>query len=100
MAFFVVTFTHPNEDGWRKHVMPHVEYLQTLLTDGSLKASGPFVGSPDRSAMLIFSVPDRATLDRLIAADPFAIEGLIEDMTVTEWDPIFGAFQGESSRRP
>lgn len=40
--------------------------------------------------MLIIEAPDRSALDTIIASDPFAIAGLIEDMTVTEWEPIFG----------
>lgn len=46
MTTYVVTYSHPDEEGWLAHVGPHVE---------------------------------------------FAIEGLIEDMTVTEWGPMFGA---------
>ncbi|MGA7808573.1 hypothetical protein [Bradyrhizobium sp.] len=34
-----------------------------------------------------------------MAADPFAVAGLIESLTITEWDPLFGAFAAESSGR-
>ena len=95
--FFVVTMTHPDGEGWDRHVAPHVEYLQTLVADGKLRASGRAIGLELRAGLLIFTVADRAELDRLIAADPFALEGLIEELTVTEWDPLFGAFAGESS---
>ena len=84
--------------------MPHVGWLQDRLKDGSLLASGPFSGAPRKSALLIkcalliMTAPDREALDALIASDPFAVEGLIENMTVTVWDPIFGAFNGRSSR--
>ncbi|BCW87354.1 hypothetical protein sos41_04830 [Alphaproteobacteria bacterium SO-S41] len=43
------------------------------------------------------AAPDRPALETLIARDPFAIHGLIADMTITEWDPIFGVFNTESS---
>jgi len=98
MPLFVVTYTHPDEAGWRLHVTPHVEYLNGLVERGVLRASGPFKDTPHRSAMLLFAAPDRDALMALIAEDPFAIEGLIEDMTVTEWDPIFGALIADSSR--
>ena len=97
VKFFVVTMTHPDGDGWGLHVMPHVEYLQGLVAQGKLRASGPATGLPLRAGLLIFTVEDRAELDALIAADPFAIENLIEELTVIEWDPLFGAFAGESS---
>ena len=77
--------------------MPHVEYLRGLVARGKLRASGPATGLPLRAGLLIFTVEDRAELDALIAADPFAIEGLIEELTVIAWDPLFGAFASESS---
>ena len=97
MKFFVVTMTHPIGDGWGLHVMPHVEYLQGLIAQGKLRASGPATGLPLRAGLLIFKVEDRAELDALIAADPFAIESLIDELTIVEWDPMFGAFAAESS---
>lgn len=95
--FFVVTMTHPDGDGWARHVMPHVDYLKALVARGKLRASGPAKGLGLRAGLLIFTVADRAELDALIADDPFAREGLIEALTVIEWDPLFGAFAGESS---
>ena len=61
------------------------------------RASGPVVGGELRAGLLLFTVETRAELDALIAADPFAIEGLIEALTVTEWNPLFGAFAGEAA---
>ena len=88
--------THPDGPGWGEHVMPHVEYLNGLIEAGKLRASGPVVGSELRAGLLLFTVETRAELDALIAADPFAIQGLIEALTVTEWNPLFGAFAGEA----
>ena len=98
MPLYVVTYEHPDETNWARHLMPHILWLQARLKDGSLLASGPFEDTPDKTAMLILSAPDRAALEALVATDPFAIEGLIENMSVHEWDPIFGAFNGRSSR--
>jgi len=97
VKFFVVTMSHPDGPGWGEHVMPHVEYLNGLISAGKLRASGPVVGSTLRAGLLIFTVADRAELDALIAADPFAIEGLIEELTVTEWNPLFGAFAADAA---
>lgn len=97
MPLFVVTYTHPNEEGWREHLVPHIGWLQDQLKAGTLKASGPFNGVPTRSAMLIMAAESREALLSLIATDPFAEHGLIEDMTITEWDPIFGAFNADST---
>ena len=97
MQTFVVTYEHPNEDGWKEHLMPHITWLQAQLREGALIASGPFSDRTVRPAMLIMSAPSREALDRLIATDPFAEQGLIANMTVKEWDPIFGAFNSRSS---
>lgn len=97
MPLFVVTYEHPNEAGWKEHMMPHILWLQAQLKAGSLIASGPFSDRTVRPAMLILSAPDRPTLDALIATDPFAEQGLIDNMTVNEWDPIFGVFNAQSS---
>jgi len=40
--------------------------------------------------MLVIDVVDRDAMDRLISTDPFAVEGLITDMTVTACEPMFG----------
>ena len=51
----------------------HREYL---LSQSTLLGSGPFVdGAP--GALLVFGTADRAELDAILAADPFAVEGLI-----------------------
>ncbi len=97
MRFFTVTMSHPDGDGWNHHLAAHVGYLKDLIAAGSLRASGPLKGTALRSGFLIFTAPDRATIEALVAADPFAIEGLIESLSITEWDPLFGAFTAESS---
>ena len=97
MPVYVVTYEHPNERGWKEYLMPHIAWLQHQLKAGALLASGPFSDRTVRPAMLIISAPDRSALDRLIATDPFAEHGLIDNMTVNEWDPIFGQFNDRSS---
>jgi uncharacterized protein len=96
--FFVVTMSHPDGPAWGAHVIEHVNYLSELIDQGKLRASGPAVGTTLRTGVLLFTVADRAELDALIAGDPFAREGLVEELTVIQWDPLFGAFAAESSR--
>ena len=98
MAFFLVTMTHPDSDGWGRHVVAHVEYLLGLIKQGKIRASGPLSGLNKRAGFIIMTVDSREEAQRLVAADPFAIEGLIDDLTIVEWDPMFGAFSTESSR--
>ena len=97
MPLYLVTYEHPDEARWQIHLMPHVDWLKQRLADGALIASGPFPGGHVKSAMLIMAAPDQAALEAIIATDPFAVEGLIANMTIREWDPIFGAFNARSS---
>ena len=96
LAFFLVTMTHPDGEGWGRHVGPHVAYLQNLIAAGKIRASGPVQGLGKRAGFIVMTVTDRAEAQALVDADPFAIEGLIDDLTILEWNPMFGAFAGEA----
>jgi uncharacterized protein YciI len=98
MPFFVVTMTHPDGDGWNLYAKPHVEYLLKLVEKKLLKASGPLKGLPLRAGFLIIIAEDRAEVETIVAEDPFAKQDLIVELTILEWDPLFGAFEKESSR--
>lgn len=50
-----------------------------------------------RAGFLIAKPDDEETVRDWIAGDPHAVHGLAAEMTVTAWDPIFGAFAEESS---
>jgi uncharacterized protein YciI len=78
-------------------VLPHVDYHKGLIEQGTLRASGPVVGSNLRAGLLLFTVENRAELGALIAADPLAIEGLIKELAATEWKALFGTFAGEAA---
>ena len=92
--------TQPDGEGWGRHVGAHVGYLRGLIEAGKIRASGPVTGLGKRAGFIIMTVEDIEEAERLVADDPFKIEGLIEDLTILKWDPMFGAFSGESSRAP
>ena len=98
MAFFLVTMTHPDGDGWGRHVVPHVNYLNDLINAGKIRASGPVMGLGKRAGFIIMTVEDIEEAKRLVAEDPFTTEGLIDELTILQWDPMFGEFSKESSR--
>jgi len=99
MAIFIVKMAHPEGDAWNTHLKQHVDYLLKLLKEEKLKASSPLKGTKLRSGFLIMSAADRAEVETIVANDPFAIEGLVEELVITEWDPVFGAFHDFSSRQ-
>ena len=91
MQYYVVTFTHTRIFGWLVYLYAHIRYLKKLIRQGKLQISGPGVGTPVRSAQLVFNVTDREELDRLVAADPYSVHDLVASSTVNLWDVKYGS---------
>lgn len=91
MQYHVVTFTHTKIIGWAIYLYAHIKYLKKLLKEDKLQISGPGVGTPVRSAQLVFKVTDRDELDRLIAGDPYYVHGLVASLTVNLWNVDYGS---------
>ena len=93
MKYFVVTHTYPNATSWKKHLPAHIAYLEKLLKEDKMLASGPFVNTPVKSAMFILKVANKEEALAIIAKDPYSIQNLIGQSTVSEWNPMFGQYQ-------
>jgi uncharacterized protein YciI len=65
----------------------HRAYLRELKERRALVASGPLV--PRTGGALLLRVSDEEELARLLAGDPFAVEGLVEH-TTHRWAPNIG----------
>lgn len=98
MSMFLVIYEHKNDEAWQEGLAPHIHWLLEKLKQGSLKASGPLVGSGVKSAALIITADNQASAHALLADDPYMLNGAVTGLTITQWDPIFGAFNAESSR--
>jgi uncharacterized protein YciI len=88
MPTYAVRYTYDRtKDDTRDAVRPaHRAYLSSL---GELLGSGPLVdGAP--GALLVLRTPDRASLDTILAADPFALDDVISETDVREWDLVLG----------
>ncbi|TCD05928.1 hypothetical protein EZ449_15845 [Pedobacter frigidisoli] len=93
MKYFIATYTHPNEEGWKDYLTAHIKYLEQLVEDEKLVASGPLLNTPVKSAMLIIKVENVEEAQYIVAQDPFTIQGLVGESTLLEWDPFFGKYQ-------
>lgn len=91
MPFFLVTMTHPDGEGWGVHVAAHVAFLQLLIDAGQIRVSGPVQGLGKRAGVIIMTVHSADEARRLIEQDPFFTEGLIDDLQIVEWTPMFGS---------
>ncbi len=100
MKLFIATYTHPDEEGWALHLGAHIDYLQKIAASGALRLSGPFVGTPEKAAMLILSAVNEQAVRALLAEDPYMIEGLVANLTIMSGCPCSAHFQWKRSARP
>ncbi|NKY37898.1 hypothetical protein HGA13_33260 [Nocardia speluncae] len=94
MPIFAVHYTYSDATAAErdKQRPRHRAWLADHLADETLLSSGPY---PDGSgALLLFRAVDSQALGRLLTADPFAQESLIDEVRATEWQPVLGAFAG------
>ncbi|WP_054814192.1 YciI family protein [Nocardia arizonensis] len=92
MPIFAVHYTYSDATVAARdtHRPDHRAWLNARIDAGLLLSSGPY---PDGSgALLIFRDEDETSLEKLLTNDPFAREGLIEEVRVVEWLPVMGVF--------
>ncbi|WP_434159145.1 hypothetical protein C5142_05130 [Rhodococcus sp. BGS-1C] len=92
MALFAVAYTYSPAmtDGRDTHRATHRAWLGELLERGVLVSSGPYTDGS--GALILVEGTDVASVRELFAQDPFAVENLIEESSITEWKPVMGAF--------
>jgi len=91
MAIYAVQYTYTPDVDHVNAIRPiHREWLQTLLEQGVLLASGPMVDYP--AALLIFRADSHEAMNHVLDQDPFDIAGAIVEREVREWNPVFGPF--------
>jgi uncharacterized protein YciI len=90
MSIFAVRYTYDQRTDLQDEVRPaHRDYLRGLAEAGQVLGSGPWTEG-DAGALLIFRADDRAALDALLAADPFAVAGVVAATEVRGWNPVIG----------
>ncbi|GAA3728968.1 YciI family protein [Streptomyces tremellae] len=97
MAVFIVRLQHPDEEGWKRWVKPHVEWIEQQVASGVVVASGPSVGTSVRQGWLVMAANSQSELRSVLETDPFWRHGIVEGLLIVEWDPVFGRLDGFSS---
>ncbi|MET7804141.1 YciI family protein [Micromonospora chersina] len=64
----------------------HRALLTELHGKGVVRVAGPL--ADDSGAVLVFDVPDRPELDRLLAADPYFTTPGVAVTRIREWAPF------------
>ncbi|MDM7856335.1 YciI family protein [Cellulomonas alba] len=92
MTTYAVRYTYDARSDVRDAVRPeHRAYLGGLLERGALHMSGPFSDEGEPGALLIFEAAGAEELAELLAADPFAREGLVARIDVRAWTVAIGS---------
>jgi len=89
MAKFVALLTFGDAEKRLAARPRHRAYLEGLLAEGKLVASGPW--ADDTGAMIIYEAADEGEVRALLQADPFAEPGIVRDVQIKEWNRIFVA---------
>ena len=93
MSIFAVEYVYnPDHDDLRtEHRPAHRQWLEGLVEQGVVLASGPFTDGS--GALLLFSAEDEAALNGVVSQDPFALAGAISAVKTIGWNPVIGAFR-------
>ena len=67
----------------------HVGLAREYVARGELLLGGAFADPVD-GAVLFFSAPSRATVEKFVAADPYVTGGLVTDWQIREWTTVIG----------
>lgn len=91
MPLFAVTYRYdPAQTEDREANKPdHRKWLSEQVDAGSVRTVGPFVDGS--GALLLVEAGSDDDARALVNADPHCLRGLVAEITVREWMPVFGA---------
>ena len=98
MAIFAVVIEFPDPERVNEVRPKHREYLASLLGQGKLYATGPFVDNT--GALLVYDVADEAEARRLVAEDPYGQDGVVRVVSVKEWNVVMEGTAGKGAGQP
>jgi uncharacterized protein YciI len=96
MPVYALQYRYTDDVAARDEYRPdHRAYLGALAEHGMVLASGPFVDHQPDGALLVVQADSREVVDEIVAADPFRVQGVVADYTVTEWTPVIGRWAAD-----
>lgn len=87
MKFAAIAVYTPDASTIAKARPAHREYLTGLIQQGRLVISGPF--SDDSGAVLVYEAETSAQVEKLVADDPFARQGVFASWEIHPWNVVF-----------
>lgn len=91
MPLFAVTYRYEAAQTEEREANKpaHREWLSAQVQAGTIRSVGPFVDGS--GALLMVEATDLAAARALVADDPHRVRGMVSEITVREWVPVFGA---------
>lgn len=92
MLFALLCTDKPGHLALRLETRPaHVDYLNRLNAEGTLKMAGPFLDAEGKpcGSLVIVKAEDRAGAEAIAAADPYAVAGLFESVEIRPYAWVF-----------
>ncbi|MEO6867688.1 MAG: YciI family protein [Gaiellales bacterium] len=82
---FIREITMQADDERRLAVRPeHRAYVGELFERGEIRMSGPLEG--DAGAVIVYAAADLAAADALVQADPYVREGVVQELSLRQWN--------------
>lgn len=92
MLFAFLCTDKPGHLNVRMETRPaHVEWLNGLNAEGTLKVAGPFLDGEGKpcGSLVVVKADGLAAAQAISAADPYAKAGLFETVEVKPWNWVF-----------
>jgi uncharacterized protein YciI len=87
MKYAAIAVYTPDSATIAKARPAHRDYLAGLIQQGRLVISGPF--SDDSGGLLVYEAETAADAEKLVAADPFATQGVFVSWEIRPWNVVF-----------
>ncbi|EYT63704.1 hypothetical protein H483_0107210 [Dietzia sp. UCD-THP] len=91
MPLFAVSYRYePAQTEDREANKPaHREWLSAQVEAGTIRTVGPYTDGS--GALLVVEASEAGAARTLVAEDPHCLRGLVSDVTVRGWMPVYGA---------
>jgi uncharacterized protein len=76
----------------------HLQLAREAHARGELILAGAFSEPADR-ALLVFRAPDSSVVEKFIASDPYAMQGLVTRWEIRPWNVVIGNEPADANRK-
>ncbi|GLZ37569.1 YciI family protein [Actinokineospora sp. NBRC 105648] len=88
MTWFTVDTRYADLDRMQEVRPTHRAYLNGFVESGRVLAGGPWADG--EGGFFVVKAADRAELDKILAEDPYQLEGVVAERTIREWTIVLG----------